>query len=67
MDGILKALGFESRPEYNDKIPETLTPEDFEVHKVRKSGVQQILYYRMNSLSSCVLYAFYPILLNFRI
>ena len=36
MDGFLKALGFESKPDYTDKIPETLTPEDFYVHKVRK-------------------------------
>ena len=34
MAGILKALGFESKPEYAEKIPETLTPEDFSVHRV---------------------------------
>lgn len=36
MAGILKALGFDfdSKPEYAEKIPETLEPADFEVHSV---------------------------------
>ena len=34
MAGILKALGFENKPEYLEKIPETLTPSDFTVHNV---------------------------------
>ena len=29
MDGILKALGFDSKPDYTEKIPETLTPDNF--------------------------------------
>ena len=36
MDGILKALGFDSKPDYTEKIPETLTPDHFYVHNVRK-------------------------------
>ena len=34
MDGILKALGFDSKPDYAEKIPETLTPDHFSVHNV---------------------------------
>ena len=34
MDSILKALGFDSKPDYADKIPETLTPEHFNLHEV---------------------------------
>ena len=37
MDSILKALGFESKPGYADKIPEKLVSEDFHVHKVRNA------------------------------
>lgn len=38
MDGILKALGFESKPDYTEKIPETLTQEHFCVHNVSEQG-----------------------------
>jgi len=34
MDTILKALGFDSKRDYADKIPETLTPEHFNLHEV---------------------------------
>ena len=34
MDGILKALGFESKPDYTEKIPENLTSDHFSVHNV---------------------------------
>ena len=34
MAGFLKALGLESKPEYAEKIPETLTEGDFHVHDV---------------------------------
>ena len=36
MDGILKALGFDSKPDYTEKIPETLTPDHFSVHNVSR-------------------------------
>ncbi|XP_064404404.1 syntaxin-binding protein 5-like isoform X2 [Halichondria panicea] len=38
MDGILKALGFDSKPEYQDKIPDTLTEDCFNVHNTFKHG-----------------------------
>lgn len=34
MAGFLKALGLENKPEYTEKIPETLTDQDFHVHDV---------------------------------
>lgn len=34
MEGILRALGFGSKPEYAEKIPENLSAEDFSVHRV---------------------------------
>ena len=34
MAGFLKVLGFENKPEYTEKIPESLTDQDFELHKV---------------------------------
>lgn len=37
MAGFLKALGFENKSEYTDKIPETLTEDDFHLHKVSKT------------------------------
>ncbi len=37
MDGFLKALGFDSQPGYQDKIPDTLTEDCFNVHNVRLS------------------------------
>ena len=36
MAGFLKALGFESKPEYAEKIPEHLTPHDVSIHEVRE-------------------------------
>ena len=35
MAGLLKAL-FDSKPDYTEKIPDTLNPGDFNVHNVRK-------------------------------
>lgn len=35
MAGFLKALGLENKPEYSEKIPETLCDEDFHIHNVR--------------------------------
>lgn len=35
MAGFLKALGLENKPEYSEKIPETLCDEDFHIHDVR--------------------------------
>ena len=34
MAGFLKALGLENKPEYAEKIPDTLTDQDFQVHDV---------------------------------
>ena len=34
MAGFLKALGLENKPEYTEKIPETLTDRDFSIHDV---------------------------------
>lgn len=34
MEGIFRALGWGSKPEYAEKIPETLKAGDFYVHKV---------------------------------
>lgn len=34
MAGFLKALGLESKPEYIEKIPETLCEDDFHLHDV---------------------------------
>lgn len=36
MAALLKALRFDSKPEYTDKIPESLSAEEFDVHKVRR-------------------------------
>jgi len=36
MAGFLKALGFESKPEYAEKIPEQLTSDDVSIHEVRE-------------------------------
>lgn len=37
MEGLLRALGFENKPDYTEKIPEILTEDDLHVHKVRIS------------------------------
>jgi hypothetical protein len=34
MAGFLKAFGLENKPEYAEKIPDTLTDQDFQVHDV---------------------------------
>lgn len=34
MEGLLRALGFENKPDYLEKIPETLTGAELDVHKV---------------------------------
>ena len=34
MDGFLRALGFDSKPSYAEKIPENLEASDFDVHDV---------------------------------
>ena len=34
MASILKALGFETKPDYSETIPETLVNDDFSVHQV---------------------------------
>lgn len=34
MEGLLRALGFDSKPDYAEKIPEDLKPEDFNVKEV---------------------------------
>ena len=34
MAGFLKALGLENKPEYVEKIPETLCDQDFSPHDV---------------------------------
>ena len=34
MSGFLKALGLDNKPDYTDKIPETLGAGDFSVHDV---------------------------------
>ena len=34
MASILKALGFEGKPDYSETIPETLVNSDFAVHQV---------------------------------
>ena len=34
MDGILRALGFDSKPDFAEKIPESLRASDFNVHEV---------------------------------
>lgn len=39
MDGILRALGFDSKPDYAEKIPESLKASDFNVHEVSLSLV----------------------------
>ena len=36
MEALFRALGFGSKPEYAEKIPENLTEDDFRVHKVKK-------------------------------
>lgn len=41
MAGFLKALGFESKPEYAEKIPEQLTSDDVSIHEVRGRGVER--------------------------
>ena len=43
MDGFLKALGFESKPEFKDKIPDTLTNDCFKVHDVSCPSSRQKL------------------------
>ena len=35
MEGLLRALGFENKPDYTEKIPETLTENDLDIHEVR--------------------------------
>ncbi len=34
MDGIFRALGFDSKPVYAERIPESLKASDFNVHEV---------------------------------
>ena len=34
MEGIFRALGFGSKPDYAEKIPETLAADDFGIHEV---------------------------------
>ena len=34
MAGFLKVLGLENKPEYSEKIPETLCDQDFHLHDV---------------------------------
>lgn len=34
MDALLKALGLDSKRDYAERIPETLTPEHFNLHEV---------------------------------
>ena len=34
MDGLRKALGLETKPDYSEAIPETLVNDDFAVHPV---------------------------------
>ena len=36
MAALLKALRFDSKPDYLDKIPESLSAEEFDVHNVRR-------------------------------
>lgn len=36
MAALLKALRFDNKPEYLDKIPECLSAEEFNVHNVRR-------------------------------
>ncbi|CAI8003562.1 Syntaxin-binding protein 5-like [Geodia barretti] len=38
MAGFLKALGLENKPEYAEKIPDTLTDQDFQVHDTFHHG-----------------------------
>jgi len=49
MDGILRALGFDSKPDFAEKIPESLKASDFNVHEVSLAVVQCI--YTRRSLS----------------
>ena len=37
MAGFFKALGLDGKPEYAEKIPETLTAEDISLHEVRET------------------------------
>lgn len=34
MEGFLRALGFGNKPDYAEKIPETLTAKDFGIQEV---------------------------------
>lgn len=36
MAALLKALGFDSKPEYLEKIPESLSAEEFDLRNVRR-------------------------------
>ncbi|KAL5457570.1 hypothetical protein EMCRGX_G034841 [Ephydatia muelleri] len=38
MDGLRKALGLETKPDYSEAIPETLVNDDFAVHPVFRHG-----------------------------
>lgn len=54
MDGLLRALGFDSKPSYTEKIPEDLDPSDFKVHEVsclnkRKAWLPSLVVYAANS------------------
>lgn len=50
MDGFLRALGFESKPEFTDKIPDNLTKDCFNVQNVRDRVVDKSTM----SLCTCV-------------
>lgn len=39
MDGFLRALGFDSKPDYAEKIPENLAASDFNIHKVSSDRI----------------------------
>lgn len=39
MEGFLKALGLDSKPQYKEKIPDTLTSDCFNVHNVSQVAI----------------------------